>query len=184
MPWDRDQPSQLLVEWSEDRRPEGRNRRALVIGCGFGRDSEHVAALGFDTVAFDIAASAVAGARLRHPDSAVRYVVADLLDPPADWTGAFDLVVESQNVQALPRALRATAVEQERGFVRPGGTLLVLAAALGETDDPTDGPPWPLTRAEIETFGTGGLSAVRLEDLADAGDPPVSRWRGEFHRPD
>lgn len=183
VPWDRGTPSQLLVEWTENRRTNGRGRRALVIGCGFGRDSEHVVTLGFDAVAFDIAASAIAGARLRHPDSAVHYTVADLLDPPADWSEAFDLVVESQNVQALPRALRATAIERVRGFVRPGGTLLVLAAALGDTDDPADGPPWPLTRDEVEAFAAGGLQAVRIEDLADVGDPPIRRWRGEFHRP-
>jgi 2-polyprenyl-3-methyl-5-hydroxy-6-metoxy-1,4-benzoquinol methylase len=68
--------------------------RALVVGCGLGDDAEHVASLGFTTVAFDVAPSAIAAARRRFPNSTVEYVTADLLAPPASWARAFDLVVE------------------------------------------------------------------------------------------
>jgi ubiquinone/menaquinone biosynthesis C-methylase UbiE len=73
-----------------------------VVGCGLGDDAEYVAGRGFDTVAFDISASAIRAARRRYPDSAVHYVTADLLDPPGEWERAFDLVVESLTLQALP----------------------------------------------------------------------------------
>src|SRR5215468_11492444 len=68
--------------------------RALVIGCGLGDDAEHVASLGFATVAFDVSPTAVDAARRRFPCSTVEYVHADLLSPPQSWVGAFDLVVE------------------------------------------------------------------------------------------
>src|SRR5258708_7714077 len=80
VPWDRAAPSQLLVQWAQRRQITGVGRSALIVGCGLGRDAEYVAGLGYETVAFDISETAVRAARLRHPDSPVRYVVADLLD--------------------------------------------------------------------------------------------------------
>jgi SAM-dependent methyltransferase len=179
VPWDRGGPSPLLVEWTDRRALDGRGRRAIVVGCGLGDDAEHVAGLGFRTVAFDIAPTAIRGARRRFPDSRVEYLVADLLDPPADWHRAFDLVVESITVQALPDPPRAAAIANVASLVAPGGTLLVLAAAR-EQHEPANGPPWPLTRAEVEAFATGGVTAARIEDLRDRPDPWQRRWRAEF----
>ncbi len=189
MPWDRGQPRQLLVEWAQARRLRGAGRRALVVGCGLGRDAEYVAALGFDTVAFDISATAIQVVRDRFPDSTVRYLTADLLDPPAAWHQAFDLVVESQTVQALPDPPRREAIANVAGLVGPGGTLLVIAAAHDPAGDgpdrpdgPDQGPPWPLTRAEIDAFATGGVAAVRVESGPDPEQPTVRRWCAEFRR--
>jgi hypothetical protein len=64
-------------------------------------------------------------------------------------------------------------------MVAPGGTLLVIAAVKGVGDDPPDGP-WPLTRAEVESFATAGLQLVRLEDFRDL---DAHRWRAELRRP-
>jgi SAM-dependent methyltransferase len=178
IPWDRGEPNPRLVEWTTGRSERGAGRRALVIGAGLGDDAEHVAALGYETVAFDIAPTAVAGARERFPGSRVSYLVADLLAPPADWRGAFDLVVESITVQALPERLHAEATARVASFVAPGGTLLVLSGAR-EAGERVDGPPWPLTRAELEAFAAGGLRAVRIEALRDS----LRRWRAEFARP-
>jgi SAM-dependent methyltransferase len=181
VPWDRGGPSPLLVEWTAARAPEGRGARAVVVGCGLGDDAEHVAGLGFRTIAFDIAPTAIRGARRRFPGSRVEYVVADLLDPPADWHRAFDLVVESITVQALPDPPRPVAIANVASLVAPGGTLLVLAAAR-EQHEPANGPPWPLTRAEVESFATGGVEAVRIEDLRHMPEPWERRWRAEFRR--
>ncbi|MFE2429459.1 class I SAM-dependent methyltransferase [Streptomyces sp. NPDC059373] len=180
VPWDRGAPHRLLVEWARARGLDGSGRRALVVGCGLGEDAEYVAGLGFDTLAFDIAPTAVRAARDRFPGSPVRYLTADLLDPPAEWRQAFDLVVESLTVQALPRTLRPAATARVAGMVAPGGTLLVIAAAREEQDGRADGPPWPLTRAEVEAFAASGLRTVRIEDIRDAAAPGVRRWRAEF----
>ncbi|MFI5892123.1 winged helix-turn-helix transcriptional regulator [Actinoplanes sp. NPDC051513] len=177
IPWDRPEPSANLLSAGL---PEGEGRRALVVGCGPGRDAEHVARLGYATTAFDISETAIRSARERHPDSAVDYQVADLLAPPARWRHAFDLVVESNNVQALPRDLRERATGSVTGFVAPGGTLLVLAAAAQEASG--DGPPWPLTRAEVEAFARDGLRAESVEELESPDDPLVVRWRATFRR--
>lgn len=194
IPWDRGAPHRLLVRWAEGRQRDrgkvnGRERdgaapMALVVGCGLGDDAEYVAGLGFHTVAFDVAATAVRAATERFPDSVVRYRTADLLDPPAEWRGSFDLVFESMTVQALPAALRREATARVAEFVGPGGSLVVIAASRHEGDEPAEGPPWPLTRAEVEAFGTEDLRPVRIDDVRDAAGSPGRRWLAEFRRAD
>jgi SAM-dependent methyltransferase len=181
VPWDDGAASPLLVEWTAARALDGRGRRAIVVGCGLGDDAEHVAALGFATVAFDIAPTAIRGARRRFPDSRVEYVVADLLALPPEWRHAFDLVVENITVQALPDPPRARAIAAVASLVAPGGTLVVVSGARADCE-PADGPPWPLTRGEIEAFATGGVEAVRIEDLRGQAAPWSRRWRAEFRR--
>ncbi|MGW0805435.1 class I SAM-dependent methyltransferase [Nonomuraea sp. NPDC002799] len=174
VPWDSRSPHPLLAEWATSGRG-----RALVVGAGLGDDAEHLAGLGYDTVAFDVSESAVRLARKRFPDSAVHYQVADLLDPPAEWRHAFDLVVEIMTVQALPEELHARAVEAVAELVGPGGTLLVISAGRAE-GGPVFAPPWPLTPSEIAGFATGGLAAGEVEELRDG---ERHRWRATFRRP-
>lgn len=176
VPWDVPRPSRNLAEWARDTALTGAGRRALVIGCGLGRDAEFLAGLGFATTAFDISATAISTARERHPASPVEYGVADVLDPPPQWRGGFDLVLESNNVQALPKPVRDQAIANVGPLVAPGGTLLVLAAA--STGEESDTPPWPLTRAEVEAFAVPGLTPVRVDEIID--EQLVKRWLGEF----
>ena len=178
VPWDRGAPHYLLEEWAADRGLDGAGRRALVVGCGMGRDSEYLGGLGFATVAFDFSATAINAVKRRFPGSPVEYQVADLLDPPPDWDEAFDLVVESLTVQSLPRELRTAAIARVRGFVAPGGSLLVIAAVRDDGPDRPDGP-WPLTREEVESFAGDGLELIELGDFRDA---DAHRWRAEFRR--
>lgn len=178
VPWDRGTPHRILVQWVAERGLTG-GGRALVVGSGTGDDAEYVSGLGFDTVAFDISASAVRAAHRRYPGTNVHYVVADLLDPPAEWQQAFGLVVESLTLQALPDPPRRDAIRRLGQLVAPGGTLIVNARARDE-DDPDEGPPWALTRAEIDAVAAGGLQVVRVEDLRE---PEARRWRAEYRRP-
>ena len=180
VPWDRPQATPPLVQWAARERPQGSGRSAVVVGCGLGRDAEFVAGLGFATTAFDISETAVRVARERHPGSPVTYVVADLFAPPASWAPGFDLVVESNTVQALPRDLRDRATASVRALVAAGGTLLVLGAVATPGDD--DGPPWPLTRAEVEACAGDGLRLVSVEQLPSVDDPRALRWRAVFRR--
>jgi SAM-dependent methyltransferase len=178
IPWGTDVPGATLVDWFTGRAPG--HGSALVVGCGYGRDAEFVQAQGYDTTAFDISATAIAGARTRHAGSTVRYEVADLLALPPQWVGAFDLVVESHNVQALPVELHAAAAAAVSSLVAPGGTLLVLGAV--PADEATPGPPWPLTRAEVEAFAGTRLVLDSLETVQLPGMDPA-RWRAVFRRP-
>src|SRR4029453_5193483 len=106
VPWAGQEPTRRLVSALAGFTGGG---RALVIGCGLGDDAEHVASLGFTTVAFDVSPTAIAGARRRFPNSTVERPPAHLLSPPPSWTGAFDLVVEVFTLQVLTGAARRAA---------------------------------------------------------------------------
>lgn len=181
VPWDRNAPHPLLVEWVEQRNLDGQGKRAMVVGCGFGDNAEYLAALGFDTVAFDISATAIRSAQQRFPDSGVAYRTADLFHPPAGWNEHFDMVVEIYTVQALPESYHREASQRIGQMVAPGGTLIVIMAAREEADKP-QGPPWPLTRAELEAFAASGIQTVRIEDLPTGEQPFARYWRAEFTR--
>ena len=175
------EPHVLLSGWVEAERLDGRGRRALIVGCGLGVDAELVAARGFATVAFDVSPTTVATARRRFPRTPVDYVAADLLDLPAAWAGAFDLVYESLTVQSLPPELHPPATRAVASAVAPGGTLLVVASAR-HGSAPPQRPPWPLTADEIAAFAAGDLRAATIEDRRDPDDDSAGMWRAEFHR--
>ena len=181
LPWSRRDPHPLLAQWARRHHLAGVGKRAIVPGCALGADAEYLAELGFATTAFDISPTATRLARHRHPDSPVEYATADLLHLPRPWQRAFDLVAEVITVQALPRAVRHQATTSVAQLIAPGGTLLVIAAVDDGTSEPA-GPPWPLTRAEIESFAVGGLTLAAAEITTMPGEPAERRWRAEFHR--
>ncbi len=183
LPWSRAEPHRLLTRWAAERGLDGSGRRAIVVGCGQGADAEYVARLGFQVVAFDIAETAIRLARQRYPRSAVRYHAADLLHPPGEWLHAFDLVVEIITAQALPDPPQRQAIVNVGGLVRQGGTLVVVEAARGEHERAPKLGPWPLSRADIDAFGTDGLLPVSIELAAGPGGPADPRWLAEFRRP-
>lgn len=178
VPWDRGAPHRHLVDWAERAAVNGEGKRAVVVGCGTGDDAEFVAALGFEVTAFDIAPTAIQMAQERFPESSVRYQVADLFALPVAWRHAFDLVVENQTAQALPEDMRPGAIAAIGSLVGVSGRLLVLAnrALDGQT---ISGPPWPLTRGEIESFARDGLVVEVIEAVSANGHP---RWRATFPR--
>jgi hypothetical protein len=135
-------------------------------------------AQGWQTTGFDLSALAARWAAARFPH--LNFLAADLFSPPADWRGAFDLVHECYTLQALPDAPRAEAMANIAGFVRRGGTLLVIARARTGTGT-IAGPPWPLSRAEILEFESHGLAADTIEELPDPADGKP-HWRATFRR--
>jgi 2-polyprenyl-3-methyl-5-hydroxy-6-metoxy-1,4-benzoquinol methylase len=183
VPWADGLPNPHLSEWLDSGAGAGSGRRALVVGCGMGYDAELLARHGFDVTAFDVAPTAVAAARRANPGSPVTYATADLLDLPAEWSGAFDLVAEIYTLQPLFGSARAQAIAAVHAPVAPGGTLLVIARATDE-EDPVRDPaqmPWPLTRGELLAAG-GPLRVERIEQFIDDEDPPKLRWRAQFRR--
>lgn len=180
LPWDREGPHPLLEPWARDL--DGAGRRALVVGSGLGTDAEFIAGRGFRVVGFDVSPTAIDMARERFPDSVVDYRVANLLDLPGEWTHAFDLVVEIYTVQSMPIAHHAHATASIARTVADGGTLLVIATGRRNPDVIPDGPPFPLTRAEVEAFATGGLQAEHVEAITDPGGDDPPRWRATFRR--
>ncbi len=182
VPWVDLAPNRSLVTWLERERPDAAGRRAVVSGCGAGDDAEALRAAGFDTIGFDVAPTAIEWAQRRFPDSADRFVVADLLALPPELVGRFDLVFEAYTLQALPETVRPEALAGVASLVAPGGTLLVVCN--GRDPDGDKGRlPWPLTHAELGRFEQHGLSERRFEDFMDEEAPPRRRFRVEYVRP-
>jgi SAM-dependent methyltransferase len=170
------EPNPYLIAWLR-RGPAAPTGRAIVVGCGYGDDSELLATAGSEVTAFDIAPTAIARCRARFPDSTVSYEVADVLDPPPGWSRAFDF--EAYTVQVLPGEARAAAAQSIGRLVAPGGTLLAVARSRA-AEDPEGLMPWPLTRAELDEFAVPGLGLAELEEILEPGDPPVPRFVAEF----
>jgi hypothetical protein len=99
----------------------------------------------------------------------VEYVRQDLLKPPADWMGHFDLVHECYTIQSLPPPLHERIARAVGDLVRPGGLLLVYTRTRPENSE-IEGPPWPLMPSETRIFGELGFEAVS-EDKFDLRRP-------------
>jgi SAM-dependent methyltransferase len=173
-------PNPYLVEWLAGLGTPPRGR-AVVIGCGYGDDAELLAGLGLDVVAFDVSPTAVAHCRSRFPGSRVAYVVADVLAPPAEWSGAFDFAFEAYTIQVLPGDARAACARSIAAMIAPNGTLLAVARSR-RPEDPEGLMPWPLTRSELDAFLDPGLRLAELREILEPGDPPVPRFVAEFRR--
>jgi SAM-dependent methyltransferase len=183
IPWADMAPNPRLVEFWEGNPLPTAEKSALVIGSGLGDDSEQLAAWGFKTTGFDISKTAIDATRRRYLKSGVEYVVADLFDPPAAWFRAFDFVLEIYTLQALPAELRPGAIERIAQFVKPGGSLLVIARGRAEHEPEGQGPPWPITREEVAGFERAGLTQASFDDYVEPEPPWVRRFRGLYRRP-
>jgi SAM-dependent methyltransferase len=183
IPWADLEPNPHLMSWLKQNEVAGLGKRALKVGCGRGDDAEALAELGFDVLAFDISPTAIDWCRRRFPASAVDYAVADVLRPPGEWAGAFDLVLESYTLQVLPPGLRDEAAAGIAATVAPGGTLLAIARGRDE-DGPKGEMPWPLSPDELKGYFSGRLERRTFDDYMDDEDPPVRRLRTALVRRD
>lgn len=179
VPWAQLAPHSLLADWLTRNAPEG--ARVVDVGCGLGDNAEAFARAGATVTAFDLVDDAIAWAKRRFPESRVDYRTADLFDLPDAWRGAFDIVHECYTLQALPDALLGSAAKALASLVAPDGLLLVIARARDEAQHIVAGPPWPLTRPQVEALAKDGLRLAALEDIPATADR-VRHWRATLRR--
>jgi hypothetical protein len=182
VPWANLCPNPHLLDFWNRHPLQTAGKTALTIGSGLGDDAEQLSAWGFQTTAFDISRTAIRTSLRRFPNTAVKYVAANLLEPPCAWQCSFDFVFEANTLQVLPAALRRPAIEKIAGFLSRDGLLLVIARGR-EPADPEGQMPWPLTRAEPSAFTGNGLQELSFEEFPDPEEPGVRRFRVLYGRP-
>ncbi len=182
VPWGHEVARPEFVAWLEKLPQSRRQGRALDIGCGLGDNAARLAQAGFRVTAFDISATAIGWAGERFPDLDIEWRVADLVNPPDDFLGAFDLVNETYTLQSLRPPVREAAIQALAGFVKPGGTLLIVGRGRHD-DEPDNPPPWPLVRRELDCLVEAGLTLVRFEDfLSDHKRRIIRHFQIEYRR--
>jgi SAM-dependent methyltransferase len=101
--------------------------RALDFGCGAGRSTRFLAALGFEAEGVDISEAMLAHARSRDPRGRYRHV------PDGDLSGLegerFDRILSAFTFDNVQEAHKASLFAQLAGLLAPGGRLLNLVSS-------------------------------------------------------
>ncbi len=193
IPWSHPRANPALMAWlnvqaSSMVRP---GSRVAVVGCGLGQDAIALIERGYDVCAFDACAHAIENAKRLHAEHSASFHQMDLRELPAKMTNRFDLVVEVHTLQSLPVENRPMLAEAIASLLNHRGVLLAVARGRDgpiPASTPTatlDGPPFPLTAAELEALFTGelGLTLDRpIDDYEDGNSPPVRRLRAIFRK--
>lgn len=168
MPFFVAKPDENLVSYVEKGLlPAG--GRALDLGCGPGRNTLHLASLGFDVTAVDLSPTAIAWAEERTREAGaenVMFVCGDAFTATA-LDGPYDLVYDSGCFHHLPPHRRVSYLALLDRVLAPGGHFALTAFAAGE-----GGMGSELPDAEFYRQGKldGGLAYTDTELRAIFGD--------------
>jgi SAM-dependent methyltransferase len=168
--WELGRASPVLEDWlAAGGKFEGARARVAVPGAGRGHDARLLARHGYRVTAFDFADSAVAEARRLAALDGVDVVVEqrDVFALGLDYPGAFDGVWEYTCFCAIDPARRAEYVRALHAILRPGGLLLACFFPLR---DGGDGPPFPVSRDDIDRTLAGRFEVARAGPPARSAD--------------
>lgn len=156
--WDKGAPSPPMRQYLERHR-EIRGR-TLVPGCGHGHEVALAVQFGLDAIGLDIAPTGIAEARKLYPPLAARFVIGDLFNPSKEMRGAFDVVLEHTCMSGLHPSMRA---DYRRGIdltLKRGGLLVGVWFINPDLDPGEEGPPYPLSVADLTALFADGYDIV------------------------
>ena len=182
IPWVDLAPNRFLVEWDKDKINPGEGKSALVVACGLGDEAKYLADRGYNVMAFDISETAIEWAKKVYGDGVAEFLVADMFDAPGDWENGFDLVIEVYTIQALPQDLRDKSIDAISSFVAPGGELVAVQRLRERHSDVPEGPPWAVSKRELERFEENGLSLAEFETFLGDEEEPIVRFVARYVR--
>ena len=149
MPWEKGTPHPALVDFLKRTPVHG---RVLVPGCGTGHDVRALAATADEVAGLDIAPSAIANAKAQPAVGGEQYVLGDLFALPGKFLASFDAVFEHTCFCAIDPSLREKYVAAVAGALKPGGHLLAIFYLDPGLDPGESGPPFGVTREELDSF--------------------------------
>lgn len=183
VPWADLQPHPMLLEWLNTDAPGivRPGSAVTVVGCGLGDDAAELASRGYDVAAFDLSPTAIHWARRRFPHLADRFIVADLLQPPAELRRRGDVVVEIHTLQSVAPQMRSAMVGGLACLARPRGLVVAIARTCDAGAPVPAAPPFPIPREELLRLmeSAGFRPSGEVEVRVDAG---AARIRGVFKR--
>jgi SAM-dependent methyltransferase len=155
-PWDKGAPAPPLVEWIHNRGALQGN--ILVPGCGSGHDVRAIAKAcpAARVVGLDVAASALDRARQFPLSGQETYQWADICDLPIALANRFEWVFEHTCFCAIRPQQRPDYVRGVIRALQPEGALLAIFFLNpwdpGEAAPEGGGPPFPVTRLELDNL--------------------------------
>ena len=162
IPWARQDVNPLLQTYL-DKEQEHKGK-ALVIGCGLGDDAHALDVAGYDVLAIDVSQTALDLAQKRFTESNVKFEKQDIFDMPQKYHEYFDFVFEALTIQSLPIEFREKMINAVVDTVAKNGQLLVVAH---KRNTERAGPPWSLTKEEIDMFQVGGMKEICHETISE-----------------
>lgn len=158
-PWDYGNvPMQLQQFVAQSVRPYA----TLIPGCGTGYEVACLSEAGWQVTAIDFSAAAVEAARKLLGPLAVRVVQADFFEfSPAH---PVELIYERAFLCALPPRMRAAIVARWAELLPPGGLLV----GFFYFDESPKGPPFGITREELETLMAPAFERVADQPVSDS----------------
>jgi hypothetical protein len=161
-----------VMPWDAGRVPDALRRhltgipaggRVLVPGCGSAYEVRCLAEHGFDVLAIDFSAAAVARARNELNHFADRVRQADFFD--FDLGGRpFDVMYERAFLCALPQRLWQRYAERSAQLLTPGGCI----AGFFYFDDSPRGPPFGTSDAQLQALLSPWFNRIEDEPVADS----------------
>jgi len=172
IPWAKQAVNPLLQTYLDEKKEH--KGKALVIGCGLGDDAYALANAGYDTLAIDISQTALNIAKKRFESAEITFEKQDIFDMPSKYIEHFDFIFEALTVQSLPREFRTKMIKAVADSVAKEGEILVVAHKKQQS---IDGPPWPLTREEIDQFKDNSLTELSFELITEESNISNTRFR-------
>lgn len=177
IPWARLDVNPLLQSYlDKESKHKG---KALVIGCGLGDDAVALEKAGYEVTAIDVSQTALDLAKERFPESGVNFERLDIFDMPDRYKEYFDFVFEALTIQSLPVEFREKMIEAIADTVAVGGELLLVAH---KREGSLEGPPWPLTREEVDLFKKHGLTELAHELHTEGSNISNTRFRVHYKK--
>lgn len=174
--WDKGAPAPAMKQYLERHVVRG---RALVPGCGRGHEVALAMDHGLDATGLDIAPTGVAEARALYPHLAERFIIGDLFALPEEMHSAYDVVLEHTCMSALPPTLRTDYRRSIDLTLRRGGLLIGVWFINPALDPGEEGPPFPLSVANLTSLFAEGYEIVDdyVPEIAFAGREGRERVR-------
>ena len=158
MPWEKGAAHPALIHFLKSNPVHG---RVLVPGCGTGHDVRALAATADEVTGLDIAPSAIVRAKAQPAVGGERYQLGDLFVLPEKLRAAFDVVFEHTCFCAIDPSLREKYVAAVASALKPGGHLLAVFYLEPGLDPGESGPPFGVTRAELDAFFSPRFTQLR-----------------------